>query len=319
MSRQKKEHPIEASVKKEASIHNIGKVLVALSGGADSVATAFTLKKTGLDIIALHCNFHLRGEESDRDMKFVEGFCNTNAIPLKIIEFDVNEYLSTHKGESLEMACRNLRHQWFEEELKQSGFDRIATGHNADDNIETLFLNMLRGSGTRGLKGMVADNGKIWRPLLSFSRVVILTYLKKNNLCYVTDSTNLQSDYRRNFLRNEIIPQLRHVWKGFDKAMQHTISNLNAENNVVEFCLEQILSCNPNSLTADQIIAFPAPLLLIKRFIEPLGPFVTTHEEVMDAIKANKPHIRRWRLKNGELILRNRRLFIEMGHCESRP
>lgn len=313
---EKKEHPIEASSKREASYNDIRKVLVALSGGADSVATAYVLKKIGLEIIALHCNFHLRGEESDRDMNFVKLLCDTYQIPLRIIEFDVEEYLNRHKGESVEMACRTLRHQWFEKELEEYGFDRIATGHNADDNIETLFLNMLRGSGTRGLKGMVKDNGKIWRPLLDFSRIDILNYLESNNLTFVVDSTNLQSDYRRNFLRNDIIPQLRNVWKGFDKAMQRTLSNLNSENKIIEFYLDNILKENSNIISVEAILKFPAPLLLVKRFIEPIGPFVSTHQEVLEAIKANKPHIRKWRLKKGNLILRNKKLFIEMGHCE---
>ncbi|MCH5240955.1 MAG: tRNA lysidine(34) synthetase TilS [Muribaculaceae bacterium] len=316
MGRLKKENRIETSAKREASCHNLQKVLVALSGGADSVATAFCLKSIGLEIMALHCNFHLRGEESNRDMNFVKSFCENFNIPLRIKEFDISLYLKLNKGNSIEMACRDLRHKWFKEELAMTGYDRIVTGHNADDNIETLFLNLFRGSGTRGLKGMEVDNGIIWRPLLSFSRSDILSYLKFYGLSFVVDSTNLKSDFRRNFLRNEIIPKLREEWKGFDKAMHHTISNLNSENKIVEFYLKKILSENNQIISVEQILNFPAPLLLIKRFIQPAGPYNTTQEEVMEAIKANKPHIRKWRLQNGELILRNKRLFIEMGHGE---
>lgn len=308
---------IEASIYREASHCNIRKVLVALSGGADSVATAFALKKAGIDTTALHCNFHLRGEESNRDMKFVEDFCSRFQIPLEIKEFETNEYLKSNKGESLEMACRKLRHEWFDDMLSKKGADRIVTGHNADDNIETFFLNMLRGAGSRGLKGMSADSGRIWRPLLQYHRTKILEYLADNNLEYVTDSTNLQSDYRRNYLRNKIIPLFRDEWKGFDKAMDTTIQNLVNENRVVESFIENLIPAPLQPLSVDVIINSPAPLLLIKRYVDPLGPFSTTPQEILAAIKANKPHIRKWRLKNGVVFLRNRNLFVEMCHGES--
>ena len=312
-----KGNKIVSSIKEEALYLNIGKVLIALSGGADSIATAHALKEVGLEIIALHCNFHLRGDESDRDCRFVEEFCRVNDIQLKLKDFNVDEYMQSHPGESIEMACRKLRYDWFDKILKETGYQRIVTGHNADDNIETFLLNMLRGSGTRGLRGMSGDNGKIWRPLLKFHREEIITYLKDNNLSYVVDSTNLLSDYRRNFLRNEIIPQLKKEWKGFNTSMDKTISNLENENRLVEDIINKNLKEAARSLSGEQILSFPAPLLLIKRYIEPLGPFVTTPEEVMSSIKANKPHIKKWRLKKGNLILRNGCLFIEMGHSES--
>ncbi|MCH5240147.1 MAG: tRNA lysidine(34) synthetase TilS [Muribaculaceae bacterium] len=310
-------HPIETSVKVTAEEHNIKKVLVALSGGADSMATIYALHRSGIYTIALHCNFHLRGKESDRDTLFVKEFCRQNFIPLEIKDFNVETYLNENPGESIEMACRNLRHDWFDKMLKETGFDRIATGHNADDNIETFFLNMLRGSGSRGLRGMIGDNGKIWRPLLSFHRNEILEYLNNNNVKYVIDSTNLESDFRRNFLRNEIIPLLKSKWPGFNASMDKTIKNMEAENNICESYLNDILATSPATLSIDKIIASKAPLLLIKRFIDPYGPFATTPEEILAAIKANKPHIRRWRLKSGGVFLRNGKLFIEMSHGES--
>lgn len=293
------------------------KVVVALSGGADSVAATFALHQAGLQILALHCNFHLRGSESNRDMEFVRNFCARLDIPLEIKEFDVDEYVSAHKGCSVEMACRNLRHQWFDEKLKETGYDRIVTGHNADDNIETFFLNALRGSGTRGLKGMTEDTGKIWRPLLAFHRQEILEFLKENNLNYVVDSTNLTSDYRRNFLRNKVIPLLREEWKGFDAALDKTLGNLKTENLLVEDAIARSMPERGEPLSVSTITASPAPLLVIKRFIDPLEPYITTPEEILKAIKANKPHIRRWKLKKGDAYLRNGRLFIEICHSES--
>lgn len=311
-----KQFLLEASIFKEASSYSIHKVLVALSGGADSVATAFALHQANLHVIALHCNFHLRGDESNRDMNFVVQFCEKLGIPLEIKEFDVNKFLKQNKGTSVEMACRDLRYSWFRDKLEETGADRLVTGHNADDNIETFFLNLLRGAGTRGLKAMSSDNGIIWRPLLKFHRKDILAYLKAHNLSYVVDSTNLENDYRRNFLRNNIIPQLKEKWKGFDSALDKTIRNLQDENKLVEEVINSTLPLPNQPLSTSVILSHHSPLLLLKRYIDPLGPFATTPSEVLSAIKANKPHIRKWRLKKGVLFLRNGNLFIEMGHGE---
>lgn len=301
---------------KEARERNINRVLVAVSGGADSIASLFSLNQIGLKIKALHCNFHLRGDESLRDQKFVENFCDKYSIELEIKEFDIPHYLENTKGVSIEMACRNLRYDWFYKELKKWRFDRIVTGHNADDNIETLFLNMLRGAGTRGLCGMNQDNGIIWRPLLKTHRYNILNYLEENNLDFVIDSSNLGTDYRRNFLRNEIIPLLKSEWKGFNKAMDSTLLYLSEENKIIELMIKENLPPTGGSLNVETILNFPAPALLIKRFIDILGPYSTTQFEVLDAIKANKPHIRKWNLRFGTLILRNNNLSIEMSHRE---
>lgn len=305
---------ITASVRKEAFQYNFQNILIALSGGADSIATAVVLKDAGLNIKALHCNFHLRGEESNRDMNFVKQFCKKSGIPLEIKEFDINKFLTLHPGISIEMACRELRYEWFFKFLENSCYDRIATGHNADDNIETFFLNVLRGSGTRGLKGMVIDTGKIWRPLLSFHKEEIISFLESNQIEYIVDSSNLESDYRRNYLRNEIIPNLKKVWKGFDQALNRTIKNIKDENKVVENSLKDILNYYQCSLPVDKILKYPAPLLLIKRFIEPLGPYITTPDEILASIKARKPHARYWKLKKGTLILKNLILTKQENH-----
>lgn len=310
MSKQKF-NTIVSATKKEAAAFKIKKVLVALSGGADSIATSLILKNAGLEIVALHCNFHLRAAESNRDMEFVRAFCKNIDIPLEIVEFNVENYISKNKGISIEMACRNLRHDWFKEKLSEYKFDRIATGHNADDNIETFFLNLLRGSGSRGLKGMTIDNGIIWRPLLKFHRDQILNFLKENNQEFVVDSTNLENDFRRNILRNKILPLMKEEWKGFNASLDKTIQNIDAENKIVETELNRILKPSKGMLKVSDILNFSAPLLLIRRFIDTLEPFSTTPSEIISAIKSNKPHIRRWRLKKGIVILRNGILYAE--------
>ena len=289
----------------------IHRVVATVSGGADSVAMLSAVNAAGIEIIAAHCNFHLRGEESMRDQRHVAYVCSQLNVKLLTIDFDVEKHMSSRKGISVEMACRELRHEWFASLLSSLDADRIATGHNADDNIETLFLNLLRGSGTTGLRGMLPDNGKIWRPLLSFHRQEILQYLKERDLSYVTDSTNLQSDYRRNFLRNDIIPLLRSRWTGFDKALDRSITLLQKENKIVNACVEGALPTPGEPLHTDVVKAFPDPELLVRRFIEPLGPFTTTAGEVLSAIEADKPSVKKWTLRNGTLLLRNHKLFYE--------
>lgn len=300
-----KRNLIESSCRQQVKTLGIRSVIATVSGGADSVAMLAALSSTRLHIAAAHCNFHLRGEESMRDERHVREVCNRLNVELVTIDFDVEEYMASHKGTSVEMACRELRHEWFASLLSELNADRIVTGHNADDNIETLFLNLMRGSGTSGLRAMLPDTGIIWRPLLAFHRPEILRYLEERNLEYVIDSTNLKSDYRRNYLRNEIIPRLRSRWPGFDKALDRSISLLREENKVVTAAVSDTLPTDGKPLPSDTIKSFPDPELLVRRYIEPLGPFSTTASEVLAAIAADKPHAKTWQLRHGSLRLQN--------------
>ena len=176
-------------------------VLVALSGGADSVALLRILLDLGCQCHAAHCNFNLRGIESKRDEQFVRDLCEKLHVRLEVKSFDVPTYQQEHGG-SVEMACRDLRYAWFEEERLAHGCPFIAVAHQADDQIETFYLNLMRGTGLRGLTGMKRLNGNVWRPLLGVSRNDLLDYLASIGQDFVTDSTNAQNDFRRNRLRN---------------------------------------------------------------------------------------------------------------------
>jgi len=182
-------------------------LLVALSGGADSVALLRLLLDAGIRCHAAHCNFHLRGAESDRDAQFVADLCKKWNVPLYVRDFDVAAYQREHGG-SVEMACRELRYAWFEALRAGHDFAYVAVAHHRDDQVETFFLNLLRGTSSRGLAGMRPVNGHIIRPLLTVSRHEIEQYLQAIGQDYVTDSTNLQSDYARNRLRNVVLPAL---------------------------------------------------------------------------------------------------------------
>lgn len=298
--------------RKYALKNSIRKVLATISGGADSVATMILLKEIGIEILALHCNFHLRGEESNRDENYVRKICGFFDIPLMVRDFDIDAFMKENPGKSIEMACREVRHSWFREIMDEENFHRIVTGHNADDNIETLFLNLLRGSGTSGLKGMLYDTDIIWRPLLKIHKDEIISYLKSNGIEYVTDSSNLKSDYQRNFLRNEIIPLLKSRWKGFDKALDNSIEYITAESRIIDKALKEVLPENGNPLSVDAVLEFPDPELLIRKYILPLQPFTTTPGEILQAIYAAKPHKRIWNLKKGTVILQNKKIRCEL-------
>lgn len=302
---------VEKVVAKAIKNVGISKIIVTISGGADSVALILSLSSVkDLEIIAAHCNFHLRGEESMRDQRFVENLCSSLGIKLFLKDFDVNAYLTKNPSLSVEMACRELRYDWFFKLMDSLGADRIATGHNADDNIETLFLNLLRGSGSSGLKGMLPDTGKIIRPLLSIHRKELEEYLLQKDQPFIVDSSNLSSDFRRNYLRNEIIPLLRERWPGLNKALDRSIELLRAENRVIEQAVADHLPQDGQPLLRVEALKFADPELLVRRYILPLKPFTTTASEIVAAMKADKPSIRRWSLPGGEIILRAGKLFI---------
>ena len=184
-----------------------GLYIVALSGGADSVALLLILKSIGMPIEAAHCNFHLRGEESDRDEQFCVNLCEREGIALHRIHFDTFTYAEKHKI-SIEMAARDLRYRYFAQLAKDIEADGICVAHHRDDNVETLLLNLLRGSGVDGLAAIAPKNGNILRPLLCISRQDVLDYLAEKEQDYVTDSTNLEDDALRNKIRHHVIPLL---------------------------------------------------------------------------------------------------------------
>ncbi len=215
-------------------------VLVALSGGADSVALLHVLLEAGFDCRAAHCNFHLRGDESMRDERFVRDLCGRLNIPLTVKDFDVAAWQQEHGG-SVEMACRELRYAWFEQERKRQGCDLIAVAHHADDQVETFFLNMLRGTGIKGLAGMQPLSGHIWRPLLNVSRQDILDYLDTIGQNYVIDSTNAENDYRRNRVRNRVLPAFEHEFPQSHERILSTMSNLRDDLNLITSLVNEAL------------------------------------------------------------------------------
>lgn len=205
---------------------------VALSGGADSMALLVASVAAGMRCVALHCNFHLRGAESDRDEAFSCAAAEASGCEFRCVHFDAAAEAKA-AGESVEMACRRLRYAWFEEMLS-ADVAVVALGHHSADNVETFMLNLARGSGLRGLCGIPERRGRFVRPLLSVSKSMILDYLRRRGLDYIVDSTNLVDDCRRNVWRNRLLPAIEAAQPGFIAGVERTIGNISADRRLLE-------------------------------------------------------------------------------------
>lgn len=221
-------------------MNNDGRIILALSGGIDSMVLADMLLKSKTDFVLAHCNFHLRGEESDGDEQFVRDFAKRNGLTLYVKQFDTMAYAKEH-GVSIEMAARDLRYAWFEELRQQLGYDKIAVAHHADDQLETFFINLLRGAGIRGLKGMRPVNGNIIRPLLDKSREEIHQYAIENGIKWREDHTNAETQFLRNKIRHELLPVIDSISKEGRASILKSISHLASENELYRELVDEKL------------------------------------------------------------------------------
>lgn len=213
------------------------RVVVALSGGADSVALIDILNRLDYFCIGAHVNFHLRGEESDRDAAFSHQLCMDLGIPFYKTDLYAAEY-AEREGVSIEMAARELRYRWFEQIRKEQKAYAVAVAHHKDDSVETVLLNLIRGTGIRGLTGIKPKNGYIVRPLLCCDREDVLEYIEKRKLKFVTDRTNLLNEYRRNKIRLEVLPLLESIQPSVRESIARTIEHLGE----TEILYEQAIS-----------------------------------------------------------------------------
>lgn len=232
-----------AYVKKHNLFDSNELYIVALSGGADSVALLLLLHEHGYRVHAAHCNFHLRGDESDRDEAFCVELCEHLGVELHRVHFDTQTYADLHKV-SIEMAARELRYQWFEQLRKDIGAAGICVAHHRDDSVETVLLNLVRGTGLRGLCGIQPKNGVVLRPLLCVSRAEIEVFLNEKEQGYVTDSTNLEADVQRNIVRLQVLPLLQKLNSAVADNIQRTCENLMEAQNVLTGILDNLNKSN---------------------------------------------------------------------------
>ena len=240
----------------------VGKpVLVGVSGGADSIALLTVLVELGYSCIVGHCNFHLRGEESMRDECFTETYARKLGLPFVKVDFNTRDYAAEHHL-SVEMAARELRYAWFEEMRCVHDAQAIAVAHHRDDNVETVLMNLIRGSGIRGMSGIRPKNGFVIRPLLSVARQEILQWLAERQLEYVTDSTNLSAAYTRNFIRLRVLPLLETINPSVRTAINRTAEHLAETESLFAYVMadarKRVFEAE-NRLSIKALMQYPSP------------------------------------------------------------
>ena len=254
--------------------------IVALSGGADSVALLLLLKEGGFNVHAAHCNFLLRGSESDRDEAFCVDLCRQLGVELHRAHFATREYAEAHKV-SVEMAARELRYNWFEQLRKDIGAVGICVAHHRDDSVETVLLNMIRGTGLRGLTGIQPRNGYVLRPLLCVSRDEIELFLAKRGQQYVTDSTNLETDVMRNKVRLQVLPLLRTLNPAVSDNIQRMVENVAKAQIVLDSLLDNFKK--HNTLELSELEKYGSSEYVIYEWLKNYGFNGTQARQILEA------------------------------------
>ncbi len=252
------------------------RLLLAVSGGGDSVAMLDILCTEEYNCEVAHVNFMLRGEDSEADERLVTDLCNQRGLYLHKKRVDTREYAQKHKL-SIEMAAREIRYDFFEKIMKERSLDCVAVAHHRNDTIETFFINLLRGTGLCGLSGIVPCNGKVVRPMLQVSHCDLLAYLEERGLEYAVDKTNFDTTILRNDIRHHLIPELENKKPGFTEIMQKTISRLRKSELIVEAYAEDWVRANVKKRNGDLLIPMSclykavSPGEILFRILQPYG------------------------------------------------
>ena len=248
-------------------------VIVGLSGGADSVALLRILTRLGYPCVAAHCNFHLRNDESDADADFAQQTAEALGLPFRRIDFDTADY-ARQNGVSTEMAARTLRYEWFETLRRELGAEAIAVAHHRDDNVETVLLNLIRGTGLSGLCGMRPRNGHIVRPLLSVDRHQIVRWLADRHLPFRTDSSNASDVYRRNFVRLRLLPLMEQLNPSVRDAILRMAGHLTdveaIYRNAIDSHRAHLIDAD-GRISIDALLRTPAPHAVLFELLTPYG------------------------------------------------
>lgn len=264
------------------------KILLAVSGGRDSVLMVHLFKLSGYNFGIAHCNFNLRGEESVRDEHFVKMLAATLDIPFYVKHFQTKDYAHIHKV-SIQMAARELRYQWFEEIRNQDNYTFIALAQHQDDAIETVLLNLTRGTGIAGLHGILPKRGNLIRPLLFLSRAEINEIMEKEQIDYVEDSSNLSTNYARNKIRLKVLPQLKEINANLEVTFQHNIQRF-ADTEMV---LQKVVADLKAGMLINKQNAIHISIAEIKRLspqklllFEVLKPYGFTEHLITEVLQA---------------------------------
>jgi tRNA(Ile)-lysidine synthase len=280
-------HTIHTYIEKHQLLQPGDTVIAGVSGGADSIALLHVLVRLGYKCAAAHCNFHLRGEESDRDEAFVKQTADALNIPFLKADFDTTGY-ATRKHISIEMAARELRYQWFEELRVTYPAQAIAVAHHQDDSVETLLLNLTRGTGIRGLRGIQPRNEYLVRPLLAVNRNTVLEWLAQQHIAYQTDSSNWSDEYTRNFIRLRILPLLEEINPSVREAIARTAGHLADVETLYADLIEKERTRvmeNVQQISIPKLMQSPAPRTILYEILKPYGYTRILAGSIFDALQ----------------------------------
>ena len=241
------------------------KLLVAISGGIDSVVLTHLLHRLNFDFQLAHCNFCLRGKESDQDEQFVIDMAKKLQLKIHTKSFDTQSYAQTNNV-SVQMAARQMRYTWFKELLQQEMLDYLITAHNLDDNLETFLINFTRGTGLEGLSGIEEINENIVRPLLGFSREQIEQFANENKITWREDSSNIDTKYTRNKIRHQVIPLLKEINPGLLQSFKRTSKHLQQSKHIIT---DTISDLKPKIITSDNEGVYKIDIGKMNKFSNP--------------------------------------------------
>ncbi len=299
------EQKVDLYISRQQLLYKGKKYLVALSGGADSVALLRCLERLGYTIEAVHCNFKLRGEEADRDEAFCKSLCQELNIPFHVVHFDTKSYAALHKI-SIEMAARNLRYSYFERLRTDIDAEGICVAHHQNDVAETILLNMVRGTGISGLEGIHPKNGNILRPMLSVSREEVLAYLTTLKQAYVTDSSNLVPDVKRNKIRLQVLPLLEELNPSIIKQLSILGEQAHEASKVIKASLNEYSLLEEISI--DTLLQESSPEYAVYFYLKDRGFSGKQIRQIAQSL--DSPTGAKWISTSHELVIDRGRLVV---------
>lgn len=265
-------------------------ILLAVSGGVDSMAMLYLFLEADFRVGVAHCNFQLRGKDSDGDEEFVQQVCKELKVPFFSKRFETEAY-AWENTLSIQMAARELRYTWFDEVLNGHSYQRLATGHHLDDTMETILLNIIRGSSTEGLAGIPAKNGNIIRPLLFATRKEIEKYAIRRGMVWREDLSNLTDDYQRNFIRHQVVPKLKELNPSLETTWQTGIEKIQGDLALLHIAMEDwktkfvVEAPHKISINKNAFNSFPQGATLLWRYARTFGFNFEQAKEVLHSLK----------------------------------
>ncbi|HCT29317.1 MAG TPA: tRNA lysidine(34) synthetase TilS [Bacteroidales bacterium] len=293
-------------------LHSDDKILLGVSGGIDSMVMLNLFYKAGFNFSVAHCNFSLRGNESDGDEHLVIDVCREKGIKLHRIKFETGRYAIDNKL-SIQVAARDLRYRWFNSLCDEHGYNKIAIAHNRDDVAETVIFNLSRGTGLKGLSGIKVVNGRVIRPLLAFSRNEIVDYAKENQIHFRDDSSNSSVKYARNRIRHNVLPELEKLNPSVKKSIAETASHIHEAWNLVE---NYLLKLKEKVVTFEnEKVLYSIQLLLNERYcklflLEELVPYGFSHDSIEQVVESLQSQPGKIFYSSTHQLLRDRKHFV---------